>query len=61
MLLHNTEYSSLGYTVGPYFLICFIDNSVYLLSQVFNLSLLSSTPFANHKIVFYVYESVSVL
>ena len=57
-LLQDIEFSSLCYTVGPCFSVLYV--LMYICwSQTPNLPL--SLPFDNHKFVFYVCESVSVL
>ena len=60
-LLQNIEQSSLCYTVGPYYLSILYIAVCICLSQPPNLSLPPPFPFGNHKFVFEVCESVSVL
>ena len=61
-LLQNIEQSSLCYTVGPCWLSILNIAMCTCQSQTPNLSPPSSTiPFGNHKFVFYVCESISVL
>ena len=59
-LLQNIEFGSLCYTIGPcwLFILYIIMCIIY---QLPNLSLPSPFPFGNHKFVFYVCESLSVL
>ena len=58
-LLQNTEQSSLSYTVGPYWL-----SALYIVVYTHNPNLLIYSPpfsFSNHRFVFEVYKSVSML
>ena len=61
-LLQNIEYSSLGYTVGPCWLSIKYIVMCVCYSQTPNLpSLPTAFPFGNHKLVFHVFGSISVL
>ena len=60
-LLLNIEQSSLCYAVSPCWLSILSIVVCLCQSQTTNLSLPQPFPFGNHKFVFYVCESVSVL
>ena len=62
--LQDTEYSSLCYTVGPcclsilWIVVCVCESQAPSLSPTTHTS---TIPVGNHKFVFYVCESISVL
>ena len=60
-LLQDTEYSSVCYTVGPCCLSILYIVVFICLPQTPNLSLPLAFPFGNHKFVFCVCGSISVL
>ena len=59
--LWSIEKSSLCYTVGPYELSVFYIVVFMCQSQSPNLSLPATVPPGNHKFVFYICDSISVL